>query len=197
MFVWFFAFLLLISLLLILLQFSLVTLWLFPVVLLILVGLWVYERNSQITVIDLSKPGNEINFWTSNFFPDISVNEKLLPVIKQYFPDVNIKDVEFTDVIVNKEGDLQTKFYILNKNNNSWNPTQKYYFLSATSDGSDSFTATELHDMNTVDRGMIEPTNSDDAYDLTARSRKWNDQQQKWKMYKRDWDVTWSDQPIR
>jgi len=148
-----------------------------------------------------SKPTYQIKY-NQNILPDKNIEIYILKfinkIISHYFPDtssiqfINIKLSEDTSTNIQN---LVVEFYLINKKQNSWNPTEnKVQIFAQIQDN--KFKLNNIILPNSIDVGSIIPENSDYYFDPFAINQNSDALEENMHQYYKDVDVSWSNIPI-
>lgn len=93
--------------------------------------------------------------------------------------------------------DLHVLFYVMDVAPNDWNVTQNLYGMvfGQTEDGTYFIKQPPVIRHATNQPCTVYPENSNIKFEKNARTRDPELQKQNWHIYKRQWDVNWSDHP--
>jgi hypothetical protein len=136
-----------------------------------------------------------------HYFKDRNIEDNINPFIEEALKKYDMKGFKpyhYTNLYMKDENGktkIEVELFIINKNENCWNPVQKLLCIKGYKTG-DNYIIEDLVENNSVDIGKIIPNNSNVPQNTLFRNRRWENHKKNWDLYKKDWSVKYSDKPI-
>lgn len=159
-------------------------------------------------LIPITKKGYDYLYLNRNFLPNRIVQDKLEPFVKKALEEYGLGDYDSSEYmninIIKKDYHdiIEIELFIVKKwfeakdgYNKKWNTIEKLVVIKGIRNNG-LYTVTHLSEAGSKDLGKIIATNSQKFQNHLFRCRDASCQKKYWKYFKKDWDVTWSDQII-